>query len=160
MTTTITKKQWAQALADMTGEELKKFPTVSAAQEAFEQAARDYGMGYTVTEAGIELSLHPEKDPMDETPAPADQSASDEAPAPATDQPTPDEAPAPADRAEPKAKEATIKLLSATNPKRPGSKSFDRFALYQDGMTVEAFLKAGGRRADLAWDAKHGFIAV
>lgn len=147
MTATITKKQWAQALADMTGEELQKFPTVAAAQEAFEQAARDYGMGYTVTEAGIELSLHPETDPMADTPAPTEEP---DAPA--------DEAPA--QRSEPKAKEATIKLLVEANPKRPGSKSHARFALYVDGMTVEAFLAAGGKRADLAWDAAHGYIAV
>ena len=31
---------------------------------------------------------------------------------------------------------------------------------YKPGMTVAEFLKAGGWRADLRWDAKQGFIAV
>lgn len=46
------------------------------------------------------------------------------------------------------------------NPKRKGSASFDRFALYSDGMTVAQFVDAGGRTADLKYDADKGFISV
>lgn len=47
-----------------------------------------------------------------------------------------------------------------SNPKRPGSMAHTRFALYREGMTVGAFLKAGGRRDDLSWDVKHGHIKI
>lgn len=56
------------------------------------------------------------------------------------------------------------------NPKKPGSKSHARFALYQTGQTVSAYLaacaaagqKARAARADLTWDtdAARGFVAV
>jgi hypothetical protein len=59
-----------------------------------------------------------------------------------------------------------IKLLVAENPKR--GKSHDRFALYQNGQTVEQYVarsvKAGNTssiaRADLRWDVGKGLIAV
>lgn len=54
----------------------------------------------------------------------------------------------------------TIRLLVATNPKRPGSAAHDRFACYRDGMTVADYLAAGGQRLDLRYDADHGFIHV
>jgi len=53
-----------------------------------------------------------------------------------------------------------ISLRVESNPKRKGSKSFDRFAHYKEGMTVEAAVKAGVLYADLKWDTEHGFIAV
>lgn len=53
-----------------------------------------------------------------------------------------------------------ISLRVESNPKRKGSKSFDRFAHYKNGMTVEAAVKAGVLYADLKWDSEHGFIAV
>ena len=46
------------------------------------------------------------------------------------------------------------------NPKTPGSKAHARYALYQVGMTVDEFLKAGGRRPDINYDLNHGFITV
>jgi hypothetical protein len=46
------------------------------------------------------------------------------------------------------------------NPKRKGSKSFDKFAKYKDGMTVEQAAAAGVTGADLSWDTKHGFIKI
>lgn len=46
------------------------------------------------------------------------------------------------------------------NPKRKGSKSFDKFAKYKDGMTVEQAAAAGITGADLSWDTKHGFIKI
>ncbi len=52
----------------------------------------------------------------------------------------------------------SISLLTKENPKRGASAV--RFAIYKNGMTVEAFLAAGGTRADLRWDTAHGFIAV
>jgi hypothetical protein len=55
---------------------------------------------------------------------------------------------------------ATIKLLVSENPKRVGSKSFDRFKAYKDGMTVEAALDAGIYTADLIYDSTHGFIKI
>ena len=59
-----------------------------------------------------------------------------------------------------------IKVLVTENPKR--GKSRDRFALYQNGQTVEQFVarivKAGNpvsvARADLRWDMSKGLIAV
>lgn len=53
-----------------------------------------------------------------------------------------------------------IRVLSETNPKKKGTKSYDRFALYEDGMTVQQFVKAGGTSADVKWDAERGFIRV
>lgn len=46
------------------------------------------------------------------------------------------------------------------NPKAPGSKAHARYALYRVGMTVDEFLKAGGRKPDINYDLKHGFITV
>lgn len=46
------------------------------------------------------------------------------------------------------------------NPKREGSAAHARFALYKEGMTVGEFLKAGGTRADLAWDSKREHIKI
>ncbi len=48
----------------------------------------------------------------------------------------------------------------AENPKRPGSASHARYALYGVGMSVSDFIAAGGRRADVNWDLSHGFIRV
>lgn len=46
------------------------------------------------------------------------------------------------------------------NPKRQGSKSAERFALYTNGMTVEQALAAGLSRADMEHDTKHNFISI
>lgn len=61
-----------------------------------------------------------------------------------------------------------IVLLADKNPKREGSASHTRFAIYKAGMTVaayvEACVKAGSKRraarADIDWDTKHKFIEV
>jgi hypothetical protein len=57
--------------------------------------------------------------------------------------------------------EGVITLRVDTNPKRKGSKSYDRFK-YRNGMTVaQAIAQDGGPTyADLKWDSEHGFIAV
>ncbi len=54
--------------------------------------------------------------------------------------------------------DAKIKVLAAENPKRGGAA--ERFALYKNGMTVDEYLTAGGKRADVNWDVKMGFIEV
>jgi len=51
-----------------------------------------------------------------------------------------------------------IKLLVKENPKRAGAA--ERFALYEDGMTVQEYLAAGGLMADVRWDTKMEFISV
>ena len=74
--------------------------------------------------------------------------------------------------AEPKAPKyplsATIKMLADkegkpygkdNNPKRVGSSSYDRFAHYVDGMTVEQALTEV-KTADIDWDINKGFIQV
>ena len=53
-----------------------------------------------------------------------------------------------------------IVLLAKENPKRPGSKSFARFELYQHFNTTDEYLKNGGYAADLLWDADRGFIKL
>ena len=55
---------------------------------------------------------------------------------------------------------AKIHLLVAENPCRPGTGHFDRFALFVEGMTVEAFLAAGGIPGDVRYDVEHGFISL
>lgn len=53
-----------------------------------------------------------------------------------------------------------ITLLEKANPKREGTASFERYALYKTGMTVDAYVGAGGVKADIAYDEKKGFIKV
>jgi len=60
-----------------------------------------------------------------------------------------------------------IRLLVDTNQKRPGSKSWKRFNLYRDGMSVGNYIDAVGkqyggyeaRRAkdDIEWDSERWF---
>lgn len=53
-----------------------------------------------------------------------------------------------------------IRILAASNPKKPGSNAWHRFNLYKDGMTVNDFLRAGGTRSDLHYDVDHNFIDI
>lgn len=53
-----------------------------------------------------------------------------------------------------------IRLLVDKNPKKQGSKTYERFELYRDGMTVQEFRQAGGTSDDVKWDAQRGFIRV
>lgn len=46
------------------------------------------------------------------------------------------------------------------NPKRAGSASHDRFALYEDGMTIGASIEKGVKTEDIAWDVRKGFIEI
>lgn len=54
----------------------------------------------------------------------------------------------------------TITVMAQNNPKREGTAAHARFNLYKTGMTVEAFLAAGGTRADVNHDSSHGFIRL
>jgi hypothetical protein len=58
------------------------------------------------------------------------------------------------------AADSKIKVLVEANPKREGSESYKRFALYKNNMTVEEALTKGVTRPDLNWDVAHEFIAV
>jgi hypothetical protein len=61
-----------------------------------------------------------------------------------------------------------ITVATDSNPKAKGSKSFKRFGLYKNGMTVGEYVAAasklgGGRRKairDITWDTAHGFIKL
>lgn len=53
-----------------------------------------------------------------------------------------------------------ITLAVKDNPKREGTAAHDIFSNYKTGMSVEAFYKAGGNAAALAYDAKKGFISL
>lgn len=46
------------------------------------------------------------------------------------------------------------------NPKKPGSKSFERYAFYREGISVADFLKAGGSIDDVKHDLGKGFIQL
>lgn len=54
-----------------------------------------------------------------------------------------------------------IHLKVEGNPKREGTASYERFALYrEEGMTVQQALDAGVTRADLRHDTLKGFIEI
>lgn len=59
-------------------------------------------------------------------------------------------------------KEATITVLTpeGANPKRTGTKAFDKFERYKRCKTVAEFVADGGKLTTLAWDTGHGFIRV
>jgi len=73
--------------------------------------------------------------------------------------------PAPAPAAAAAAKKAKVnarlnRVISVlvANPKKPSSKSFARFNLYRNGMTVGEYVKAGGRVGDCGYDQKKGLL--
>lgn len=53
-----------------------------------------------------------------------------------------------------------ITVLTTSNPKRAGTSAHDRFAKYRTGMTVAAFLRAGGTTGDINWDQQRSFIRI
>lgn len=53
-----------------------------------------------------------------------------------------------------------IVYVSPTNPKREGTASHARFALYVEGMSIDEFVQAGGTIADVKWDSERGFIKI
>lgn len=46
------------------------------------------------------------------------------------------------------------------NPRRPGSKAYDMFVLYRDGMTVKEAQAAGIKPVDIRWDEREGRITL
>ena len=56
--------------------------------------------------------------------------------------------------------DSVIKVLVDANPKREGSASHTRFALYKDGMTVKAAKEAGVTPADLGYDEGKAYISI
>lgn len=57
-------------------------------------------------------------------------------------------------------KNQQIFLCTDINPKQANSASYPIFQLYFKCRTVGEFLAAGGRRADIIWDAKRGYILL
>lgn len=51
-----------------------------------------------------------------------------------------------------------IIFVQKENPKR--GTAAERFALYAKGMTISDYIKKGGKKADVSWDTKQGFIKV
>ena len=51
-----------------------------------------------------------------------------------------------------------IKVIAKTNPKK-GTAAL-RYDLYEDGMTVEEYVSAGGQVRDVCWDRKQGWIST
>jgi hypothetical protein len=57
-------------------------------------------------------------------------------------------------------REKVIRILVSDNPRREGTAGYRSFALIKDGMTVGAYLEAGGRMVDLRWDEKKKNIKI
>lgn len=47
----------------------------------------------------------------------------------------------------------TIHIVVKKNPRKEGSHGWHSYGKMKEGMTIEEYLKAGGRRVDLMWDA-------
>lgn len=166
--TDTTKKQWIVAYSEL-AEEPKNFKTAAAAREAFETLAAEMGVEWDTAAEGDVFFVEPEltDEQIAADPHLAEEPAEEQdttEPAEEQDETTP---PAPAEQPAPKSggKTAThadldIVRVLVPNPKRPGSDTHARFALYQTGATVKEFLDAGGRRVDLRWDVDHKFIAI
>lgn len=53
-----------------------------------------------------------------------------------------------------------IIVVKNENPKRGKSKiRYDIYLNHKD-LTIEQFLKLGGKKADISWDIEHGYIKV
>ena len=57
-------------------------------------------------------------------------------------------------------KAAVITIVCESNPKNKNTKGFERFALYESGMTVADYLAKGGKAGDIRYDAKKGYISL
>jgi len=53
-----------------------------------------------------------------------------------------------------------VVVAAESNPKKAGSASAARFALYKPGMSIGEYIAAGGTRADIKWDLAHGHIKL
>lgn len=56
--------------------------------------------------------------------------------------------------------EMVITVLVEANPKRADTASHKRFSYYENGMTIKAFIDAGGELADIANDTSKKYISV
>jgi hypothetical protein len=56
--------------------------------------------------------------------------------------------------------DAVITKLVKENPRAKGTWGWESFKLIRNGMTVDQFVKAGGRRKDLRWDIAHNYVSV
>lgn len=54
----------------------------------------------------------------------------------------------------------TVVTEEGKNPKRAGSKAFNRFAFYVDGQTVKEAKAAGVQATDISYDLAHGYITL
>jgi hypothetical protein len=54
----------------------------------------------------------------------------------------------------------TIITEGGKNPKKPSSKSYKRFDLYKNGMTIREALSQGVYTADIIYDVQHKFIKL
>jgi hypothetical protein len=57
-------------------------------------------------------------------------------------------------------KDSVITIVATSNPKRKGTLTYTRFALYKNGMTIADYVKAGGRTGDINYDIIAGYITV
>jgi hypothetical protein len=57
-------------------------------------------------------------------------------------------------------KNSVITVLATENPKNKGTLAFQRFALYQSGMTIAEYVAAGGRTGDIKNDVASQYISV
>lgn len=53
-----------------------------------------------------------------------------------------------------------ITLLVDENPKRKGTMAWEKWEIYEDGMTVGEYLEAGGKRSTLNYDVEKGYIEI
>lgn len=120
----------------------------------------DFGVAIEAGAAASEPAFEedPQRDPAPaEPPAEENVTTADNAPA--------EETPMAKAKSKPKRKskidpDGKISILVDKNPKREGSASAKRFALYKNGMKVSTFLEKGGTPADLTHDVKHKFIKI
>lgn len=53
-----------------------------------------------------------------------------------------------------------ITKVSKENPRREGTHGHKSFSLITSGMTYESYIEKGGRRNDLEFDVKKGYVKV
>ena len=55
---------------------------------------------------------------------------------------------------------SVCKLEMKKNPKRVGSKAWERYEMYEDAKSVGEYLEKGGNVADLRYDYAKGFLEL
>lgn len=167
---TTTKKQWtaaynelAESAENFEAQASKTFKTAAAAEEAFTNLAASMGITWTVALEGDIVLEEPGADGTN-PPAPTEEQLGtdigQDTPPPAPAEQKPEGAGEKTSGRRTREADSEVIAVLVPNPKRPNSLSFARFAIYTTGITVAEFLARGGRRADLKWDADHGFIRL